>query len=404
MAHLRRRSIEGLYKKLIRFGPILGLFGHRQTGKSTWVSATAGEYFTLDDSETLERAQKHAKEFIQSRKKHPCVIDECQQAPSLFPALKERVRTDKRPGQFILTGSVRFSSRKAIRESLAGRISNLELLPLTISEISARPLPETVPELIRMKSFGPTSLASLPSANQITAARKDFTKYLSHGGLPGMCFTREGRLRREQLTDLHNLILDRDLKMIVDTRLSVGTLRSFLQILARSALEPYNASEVKRLLGLANVTQRSLLYALESIFLIRPIPILGSPKLSYLFEDQFEEYFLSQNSLPEMVQATTLLYRNIRAQFSYRVGQTATFKTYQTRSNARVPLVVDSGDGGLLGFIPTETQIPSLSQSRSADSFLRKFSDAKIVYASIETTPGRILDSRCLVCPLTALI
>ena len=56
--------------------------------------------------------------------------------PELFPALKEFVRLHKKPGQFLLTGSVRFSSRKANGESLTGRIVTIKIPPLGSGEIN----------------------------------------------------------------------------------------------------------------------------------------------------------------------------------------------------------------------------------------------------------------------------
>jgi AAA domain len=69
-------------------------------------------------------------------------IDEAQLFPALFPALKAHVRINKRKGQFLLSGSVRFTSKADIRESLTGRIVSLELLPFTISGAAGVPLPD----------------------------------------------------------------------------------------------------------------------------------------------------------------------------------------------------------------------------------------------------------------------
>jgi len=92
----------------------------------------------------MSQAQASPTVFLASKPGHPLVIDECQLAPALFPALKEWVRVRKSPGQFLLTGSVRFSSRKAIRESLTGRMIAWELLPMDWSEMHGTPLPDTV--------------------------------------------------------------------------------------------------------------------------------------------------------------------------------------------------------------------------------------------------------------------
>ena len=134
MAHLRKRYIQSLFEESCRFAPITGLLGHRQVGKTTLVSGFVQNYLTLDKSSILTQAQLDPESFI-SNMKTPVALDEVQLVPSLFPALKEAVRLNKEPGQYILTGSVRFSSRKAIRESLTGRINLLEMHPMSISEI-----------------------------------------------------------------------------------------------------------------------------------------------------------------------------------------------------------------------------------------------------------------------------
>ena len=46
----------------------------------------------------------------------------------------------KIPGRYLVSGSVRFASRTGIRESLTGRITSIEILPLTIAECHSKPL------------------------------------------------------------------------------------------------------------------------------------------------------------------------------------------------------------------------------------------------------------------------
>ena len=128
MPHSRIRYLASLVKKGLRFSPIVGILGHRQVGKTTLAESLGARYYTLDLRPTLESIQADPLGFLETQEKHPTVLDECQLLPDLFPALKERVRKKKRPGQFLLTGSVRFTSRKAIRESLTGRIVTFELL------------------------------------------------------------------------------------------------------------------------------------------------------------------------------------------------------------------------------------------------------------------------------------
>lgn len=432
MAHDRKRQVDDLFKKLIAFSPIVGVFGHRQVGKSTLTAKVAGQYFTLDDKETRTALAKNAKGFLHAIKKNtttgttgytepigPIGIDECQIEPDLFPALKEHVRLKKMPGQFILTGSVRFTSRKAIRESLAGRLVSLELLPLTVSEIMETGLPNTIPELLQSKLFSESSFAQIKNHQQTLLTAKSLDKFLHTGGLPGLCFIREERLRREALSSLHSLILDRDLRLILETSLSQETLMRFLRFIASQGWNPINHSEIKRQLGLAHKTQIGLLYALESVFIIRRIPLIGRSGEIFLMEDQYEEYILSDQSHAYSDQILSAIFRNIRAQFQYRLGDVTRFESYWTRSGARVPLVIRN-ESGVLGIIVTEEDSPTLSQRRSGDSFLRRETQGKLLYLSLysgysgysghsgstatTTVRPRIIDPRSMICAAASIL
>ena len=141
MPHQRARYVSASFLRALTHSPIVGVLGQRQVGKTTLVSSLANESVSLDVAKNLEFANQNPDLFLENRS-FPLGIDEAQLSPSLFPALKEWVRVHPKKGQVILTGSVRFTSRKAIRESLTGRIANVEVLPFTVSELKERPLPQ----------------------------------------------------------------------------------------------------------------------------------------------------------------------------------------------------------------------------------------------------------------------
>ena len=66
------------------------------------------------------------------------VIDEIQKAPQLFPAIKMSVDRDRRPGQFLLTGSANVLMLPQLSESLAGRMEIMTLRPLSQGELAGR--------------------------------------------------------------------------------------------------------------------------------------------------------------------------------------------------------------------------------------------------------------------------
>ena len=126
MPHLRNRYVQDLIRKAKAHSPLIGILGHRQVGKTTVLESMCKAYVTLDVRSQLILANENPEEFLKLNSKYFQGIDECQLSPDLFPALKEHVRKNKSPGQYLLSGSVRFTSRNAIRESLTGRIINFE--------------------------------------------------------------------------------------------------------------------------------------------------------------------------------------------------------------------------------------------------------------------------------------
>lgn len=403
MPHERKRHIFELFTKSLNFNAIIGLFGHRQVGKSTFIAACVNEYRTLDDVDQLENAHTNPKDFIKSPHKTPLAIDECQLEPKLFPTLKEWVRKNKKPGQFVLSGSVRFTSRKAIRESLAGRMTLLELLPFSVTELSKEPLSEVILQLLYHKQFSEESTRCLHSSSKSKLFKKNFELYLESGGLPGLCFIRSPALRKNLLNDLHDLILARDLKLVMDTKIPLSTLKKLLSYIAGKSFEIYNAAEVKRNIGLAPQTQKNLLFALESVFLIRRIPIPTRKKEIILLEDQYEERVYAGSSIEAIRSLESAVYRNIRTQFAYRLDKGAVFESFLTRDGARVPIVIHS-ENQTLGIIVTQQEKPTLSESRSATSFLGKFASAKILYLSSELVEPKLIDDRNMLCSIYSAI
>ncbi len=121
------------------------LTGPRQAGKTTLLRHTEPNrsFVTLDDLEVRSLAQKDPKTFLE-RFPPPVLIDEFQYAPEILPYIKIRV-DEKRTklidagGDYWLTGSQNFSMMKKVSESLAGRVTILNLLGLSRKEINGEP-------------------------------------------------------------------------------------------------------------------------------------------------------------------------------------------------------------------------------------------------------------------------
>ncbi len=205
MPHARERYAGRLIERALSHAPIVGVLGQRQVGKTTLLEEWASDYRTLDQRSTLSEAEANPEFFLENRPSR-FAIDEAQFCPGLFPALKEHVRTHRQMGQFLLSGSVRFTSRKAIRESLTRRIANVEILPFTHSESHSRPLPDLLRQLSQVKQQ--KQLEKLFGARSVTKA-SEFEAYLETGGLPGICFFRAREVRADRWRSQLDALLTR---------------------------------------------------------------------------------------------------------------------------------------------------------------------------------------------------
>ncbi len=130
------RDLTKHLKTVIKKFPIVGIVGPRQSGKTTLVKHVFPhfDYVSLEDLDNRLFAQQDPRGFLAARP-NPTIIDEIQKVPELFSYLQTHVDQVNKPGQYILTGSQHFLLHKHISQTLAGRISLLTLLPLTVSEL-----------------------------------------------------------------------------------------------------------------------------------------------------------------------------------------------------------------------------------------------------------------------------
>lgn len=388
MPHARERHLQAVIKKSLGFSGIVGVFGHRQVGKTTLVSRFGSAYATLDDPASLDLANADASYFLsEGAKKGLFVVDECQLAPPLFPALKEWVRRHPKPGQFLITGSVRFSSRRDIRESLTGRIISWELLPMDLSEAHEKPLPSKIPALLKSKSLD----LSLSAASHCTGAA--IQKTLSHGGLPGIFAVRDAGVRAQRFETMLNTLLERDLQLILKTTLSYSSLRGLLGALALGQCQPIEWSTLSRQARISVPSLKKLIQAFEAMYLIRQIPTEGSERKPVLFfEDQGEATHLASNRYDDSTQLLRFLYSELRHQTHYRPEVGASIFQFRNRGGALVPLCFRAGHS-VLGIIPILSENPHPSALATARSFLRTYPESKLLY--VHTGSGdRMIESR----------
>jgi len=135
MAYIER-AITSVLKNRVSSSKCLLLTGARQVGKSTIIKHVFPEYNRADFDDRLTRlqAREEPKLFFMNNPR-PLFIDEVQKENSILEEIKLIVDNSDARGDFILSGSAKLELMKGISESLAGRVSVMELSGLSIREI-----------------------------------------------------------------------------------------------------------------------------------------------------------------------------------------------------------------------------------------------------------------------------
>jgi len=404
MPHFRPRHGLELFKNLSSFSPIVGIFGHRQVGKTTFAERLASSYCTFDSKSTRDAATADPARFLAALGRKPAVIDECQMVPDLFPELKDYVRTHKKPGQIILTGSVRFSSRRAIRESLTGRIVTLELLPFCLTEILGLPRSTLALKLIGLPRLS-TAWENSLGRGELSARQRALQDYLVSGGLPGLFAMRNPRLRTERLRDQVELILSRDLQLVHPTSLPFTQMMDLMRALSRGESHPVHPTLIRKETGISETTQKKLLGALESVFLIRQIPVEGQRKgVSVFFEDQLEHRHLHGEGVSPDHAFEMAVWRNLRATFNYETGlDWSCFQFIEKAGRRRVPFAFRT-PGGTIAILPTLDKTPSRQTLDSAREFLQRYNQSLALIVTQGQPSTEVIDPRILQIPAERLL
>mgnify|MGYP003669114748 CR=1 FL=1 len=244
-------------QKAMQTRRVLLLSGIRQCGKTTLAKELIDEgteYRTLDDVTLKKAAENDPHGFVQHNKR-TLIIDEVQRVPDLLPAIKKVVDEDRRPGQFLLTGSANIQELPGVQESLAGRITKLRLRPLTLGEQNGAS-PQFIDKVFSNSLEKPA----------VHFDKNTLIDMASFGGFPEAILL-EGRQRKRWHTDFIDAILERDLKDV--TRIHrLDQMQKLIKILAAWSSKFMNTSQIGSTLSLKSQALNAYINALEVLYLI----------------------------------------------------------------------------------------------------------------------------------------
>lgn len=228
-----RRQIELLVKHRLGQYPAVALVGPRQCGKTTLAHMMGGLYFDLEQEPERLKVDLEWDSLEQSREL--VILDEAQSWPELFPRLRGTIDRDrKRTGRFLLLGSVSPSLMTQVSESLAGRLSLVELTPFLHGELKKRSQQQA------LWLCGGFPEGGVLHRERFPQWQRDYLALLTQRDLPSWGFS-----ARPQTVD------------------------RLLQMLTAVHGQTWNASRIGQSLGLSYHTVNNYMDYLEGAFLIR---------------------------------------------------------------------------------------------------------------------------------------
>ena len=237
---IKRTILDNILDHL-DFFPSVAILGPRQVGKTTLAHAIAFRFNSvyLDLESESDRAKLYDPElFLVDHEDKLVILDEVHRLPELFTTLRSVIdqgrRRGKKSGRFLLLGSASMDLLRQSGESLAGRISYLELGPFSLEEVGV----EHVQSLWLRGGFPDSFLA--PSEKKSSLWRKNFIK----------------------------TYLERDIPQF-GPRIPAETLRRFWTMLAHGQGGLLNASQLARGLGVTGKTVAGYLDLLVDLLLVR---------------------------------------------------------------------------------------------------------------------------------------
>jgi predicted AAA+ superfamily ATPase len=258
--------------------------GARQVGKTTMLKhLSEGQnrtYVTLDNKAARELAQADPVLFFQTYKP-PILIDEIQYAPELFTQIKIMCDENEERGRFWLTGSQQYNMIKNARETLAGRVSILNLYSLSQREKNGIVFPNDL-------DFSLESLLE----RQAMAPKNDVTTVFDHiwrGGMPQLIHA-DAEQRQEYYDSYINTFLMRDVAELggITDSLRFG---KFLTACAALTGEQVNYKNFAETADISQPTAKEWLRLLECLDIVYLLPpyannalkrLAKTPKLYFL--------------------------------------------------------------------------------------------------------------------------
>ena len=256
---MKKRTLESTLEIALKTFPIVLLNGARQVGKSTLALDNFKNYLTFDDGELRLNAKENPKGFLKNLEL-PICLDEIQKVPTILEYIKMHIDTNRVNGNFLLTGSSNVLDHKDSKDTLAGRLCELRLHPLSSKEKNDKANENVIEKLLN---------------RDLKLAKKDYSdeiiNHIIDGGYPEI-LELEGLSKDLWFKSYIATYIERDARDLADIR-DIDSFIKFVNILATRSGTILNKSSLSNDIGIKDITTDNYLSIINRIYqatLLRP--------------------------------------------------------------------------------------------------------------------------------------
>jgi predicted AAA+ superfamily ATPase len=338
------RSIRPILEVALEISPIVLLSGARQVGKSTLSSKLFTNYAILDDVDLRLVAIENPKGFLK-RVGKPVCIDEIQKAPNLLEAIKLDVDKDRVNGNYLLTGSANLLDMKKTKDTLAGRIIELSLFPLSAKEKRGK-ADENVVDRLFEKNFSFSKVDSSVIEESII-----------FGGYPELLKLDTELKRKLWFSSYISTYIERDARELGKIR-EINNFFKFFNVIAPRTATLLNKAKIAKTVALKDAMVDNFLTILAQLYqveLLRPYSenigkqFVKSPKL-HMLDTGIACHLLRVKNSKTLEESNykgqiyeTFIFSELKKHISFAVDNTEIYH-YHTSDKKEIDFILSRGD------------------------------------------------------------
>ena len=342
-----KRSVENILKEALHISPSVLLAGARQIGKSTLCLTLDREYRVFDNLTQREAAKHDPEGYIASLPK-PIIIDEIQKVPEVLEGIKLDIDRHRVNGHFLLTGSANVLDMKRAKETLAGRIIEIPMYPLSQKEIHHKPDDNII------------DLLFTEGVEGVRPANKSYTEILEailKGGYPEILKIETPRGRSLWFNAYISTYVERDIRDVGELR-DISSFIRFYNIIAPRSCGLLNKSDLANESNLSEATASNYLSMLEMIYqisLLKPYAsniskrFIKSSKL-FMTDSGLFCHLLDISSVDALLQSKhrgdvveTFVYAELAKHVGYSQTQPRMYH-YRTNDKKEIDFIIEKAD------------------------------------------------------------